>query len=670
LTSTAERESADHEVARTGRRARWLARWRLMSHRRRWVVGVAMGLLAVVVITGGVYVWWLGGGLIGVSTTVQDRADVAQKELQKFRNTLTTGDRTAAQVHLHKAQHALSVAESATKKPQVRIAKWLPYTRNTVTDLDHLLTAANVMVGSAGGALTLYDSFAGDSSKVFQNGQFDLEAVSHSRSALLDMAASLDKAESELEKVDGDGPLGGQALEKKRSGLRQIRSIQHLIRPFVPLIDALPSAVGVDGTKRYLVAIMNPAEMRASGGAPLSVALVVLKNGKVTIPVKGTTSSVTLHSPTGLLGDSPLLVWPRVKGDPFQPPLGEPQRFVNIGFNPDFRMSGEQMMRATPKFFGMKTDGVIALDVVALSHLLEAIGPVASDYGSLTSQNLVDELLVKAYETQGSDILGRQKRNDELMTTILTDLTGGGGIKNKVMSLAKAIPARHLQMYFRDDRLEKVASTLGAAGAVPSPKTGNLTAVYTQNGNGSKVDVFQQRTINENIQLRADGSAVVRRSVTLLNQTPPYQGTGPDIKRGYLTRWATNLVINLMPPGARITSEPQVDLAGTVKTGVDQAGRTYAQAAVVTAPGGSSTVTWEYELPHATERVGGSLRLVDRVIPQNTVNGFLLQSTVTAPDGWNLRVDDGQSWYLQKNQGFLQINVDAPTTLQLMADPA
>ena len=30
---------------------------------------------------------------------------------------------------------------------------------------------------------------------------------------------------------------------------------------------------------------------------------------------------------------------------------------------------------------------------------------------------------------------------------------------------------------------------------MPSPKVGNLTAVYTQNGNGSKLDVFQEREI-------------------------------------------------------------------------------------------------------------------------------------------------------------------------------
>jgi hypothetical protein len=671
VTSTAARESADPGVAGPGRRDRWQARWHGFSPRRRWVVGVAGGLLALAVVTGGVYVWWLGGGLISVSSTVQDRADIAQRQLKKFEKSLTAGDRVAARRHLRKAEQALSEARGATDKPQVRIAKWLPYTRNTVTDLDHLLSAATVLVGSANDAMGLYASVSGDGSTLFKDGQVDLDELASARDALLGMSAALDKAESELEQVDGDGPLGDEALAKKKSALKQIRSVQRRIAPFTPVIDALPAAVGAEGTKRYLVAIMNPAEMRASGGAPLSMALVVFKKGKLTIPLKGTTSSVTKGSPEGLLGDSPQLVWPRVKTDPFQPAVGEPQRFVNAGFNPDFRVSGEQMMRATPKFFGHKTDGVIALDVVALSHLLDAVGPVESEYGVLTPENLVDELLVKAYVEQGADVLGRQARNDALMTTILTDITAGGGIRTKVTALAKAIPNRHLQFFFRDKRLQRVAEEMDAAGAVPSPKVGNLTAVYTQNGNGSKVDVFQDREIDETVQLRKDGSALVRRTVTLKNNTPPYVGDVPDARRGYLTRWVTNLVINLMPPGARITDEPEVELEVTQKKGVDQAGRTFAQAAVVTSPGGSSTLSWEYVVPRAAYRTGASLRYVDSVVTQNTVKGFLLRTTVLAPEGWTLRrVDDSQAWFLQGAQGFLQIGVSGPLKLQLMADPA
>ncbi|HET9946118.1 MAG TPA: DUF4012 domain-containing protein, partial [Actinomycetes bacterium] len=481
----------------------------------------------------------------------------------------------------------------------------------------------------------------------------------------------LSKARSELLAVDGTGPLGDEAMDKRRTGLKQIRELRAKIAPYAPVVEALPSALGSDGTRRYLVAIMNPAEMRGSGGAPLSIAMVVVKDGKISVPMKGTASSLYLHSPEGLQGDSPELVWKRVKGDPFQPPLGEPQRFVNTNFNPDFRVSGEQMMRSTPTFFGKRTDGVVAIDVVALAKLLDVIGPIQSDYGELNSANLVEELLVKSYEEQGTDVVGRQERNDALMSTMLDSLMAGGGLMGKAEAVLSVAPQRHVQMYFRDDRLQRVVERRGLAGAVPTPKTGNLTAVYTQNGNGSKVDVFQRRTIDETVTLNKNGSATVRRSVTLDNKVPPYTGIGPDIQRGYTTRWATNLVINLMPPGAKVTQQPDVELASTVDKGVDQAGRTFANAAVVTPPGESAQLTWEYKVPKAAVPKDGGLRFIDHVLTQNTVNGFLLRTTVIAPEGWTLqRVDDALPWYVNGGQAFLQVNVDTPTRLRLQASPS
>jgi hypothetical protein len=539
-----------------------------------------------------------------------------------------------------------------------------------VTDLDHLLGAASVVIDAADNALNLYTEFSGDTSKLFENGKVDVDALVRGRDALRKMEGALTEARSELLAVKGTGPLGDDALKKKRSGLKQIREIRAQIRPYAPVVEALPSALGAEGTKRYLVAIMNPAEMRASGGAPLSMAMVVLKNGKLTIPIKGTTSDHYLHSPPGLLGDSPELVWERVKGDPFQPPLGEPVRFVNTGFNPDFRVSGEQMMRATPKNFGIKTDGVIAIDVVALAKLLEVVGPIQSDYGTLTSQNLAQELLVKAYEEQGTDIQGRQQRNDQLMSVMLSNLMAGGQLRAKANALLTAAPARHVQAYFRDSRLEGLVAQRGLDGAVPSPKVGNLTAVYTQNGNGSKVDVYQQRTVIQSTYLRTDGSALVSRTVRIANPTPTYAGIGPDIHRGYTTRWATNLIINLMPPGARITKQPQVEMAATVKSGKDTFGRPFAQAAVQTPPGGTTDVSWEYVVPHAAVKVGDAWQLHDRVVPQNTLNQTLLQYTVVPPEGWVTRlVDPNQFWSINPGSAFIQLLVDKPLELTLEVAP-
>ena len=361
--------------------------------------------------------------------------------------------------------------------------------------------------------------------------------------------------------MTGNGPKGAEALAKKQSALHQITSLRAQIVSLAPLLDSMPSAVGADGPKTYLVAIMNPSEMRASGGAPLSVAFVNFDNGKMSLTKKGATSALT--------GMNAQEYWNRLTGkkDPFALPAGEADRFVNTNVNPDFATSGEQMRRATKANFGIKTDGVIALDLTAIGHLLDLTGPIKTGYyGTITGQNIADKLVVKAYQNASgnadTEVAARHDVNDRLMSVMLNRLTEGGGLVGKARALGLAVPGRHLELYFRDPALQKVVVAEGMGGTIPVRRTGNLTAVYTQNGNGNKMDVFQRRTVTERVKLRADGSALVRRTVALENPTPPYTAPFADRHRGYDTRWATNLVINLMPKGARVVSQPVVTHGG------------------------------------------------------------------------------------------------------------
>lgn len=596
-------------------------------------------MLLAALVAASIWVWWLASGLLDASRVVQEKAAVAQGELQLFRDTLKAGDEEAAAAHLDAGDQALGEAEEAAQARQVRIAANLPYVGTTVADLDHLLAAAGIMVDSGRDALVVYQKFSGDDSELFDEGKFSIPAIREAQQSVAAIRAAMARAEAELRLVTGEGPKGEQALEKKQSGLDQIESLRAEIDPLQPVLEALPAAVGAQGRVKYLVAVMNPAEMRASGGAPLSLLFVSFKNGKMSIPLQGTTSSITLGSAPGLLGDSPELVWPRLKGDPFQPPLGEPQRFVNASFNPDFAVSAEQMRRATPTFFGHKTDGVIALDLVAVSKLMNIVGPIESArYGTLTSENLVKKLLIQAYKEQGAAIAERQAENDKLMAVMMQSLVAGGGLIDKAKALGEAVPGRHLQMYFRDKRLQQLVEIEDLGGTVPDPKHGNLSAVYTQNGNGNKLDVFQERSVKDVVRLRKDGSAVVTRKVVLSNPTPPYTAGGVDPRRGYNTRWATNLIINLMPDGAKVTKEPDIQLSRTLATGVDQAGRTYAKGAVVLPPDGKATVSWEYVLPRAAVRRGEAWRLVNHVAPQGLIKVPTFTLTVVAPRGWTLEV--------------------------------
>ena len=238
---------------------------------------------------------WFVGGLLWASHTVQSQAEVAQTELQQFSDTLQAGDEVAAKKHLAAGEAALADASGAAGWQQVRIAGGLPYVGDTIADLDHLLAAAGIMTRSGRDAMTVYQKFSGENSQLFSNGRFSIPAIEEAQRSVAHIRTSMDRAEAQLQLVQGDGPRGAQALEKKQSALKQITSLRAEIASLSPLLDAMPAAVGADGKRTYLVAIMNPAEMRASGGAPLSVAFVRFKDGKMSIPLKGATSALTDH---------------------------------------------------------------------------------------------------------------------------------------------------------------------------------------------------------------------------------------------------------------------------------------------------------------------------------------------------------------------------------------
>jgi hypothetical protein len=618
--------------------------------RRRFVRSVALA----VVVLGSLLLLWFAIGLFDAARAWQASAGEAQASLLRFRETLKVGDREEAERHLAAARSALDSADVAADRRQVRIASALPYFGSTVDDLDHLLVAARIMTTSATDALDVYRDVAGQDSTLFQNSAFSMPAIRRAQSSVADIAAAMDRAEAELTAVTGRGPKGKQALEKKASAMTQVSAVRAELVGLGPVLEILPAALGENGRKTYLVTVLNPAEMRASGGAPLSVAFIRFTDGRMTVPLKGQTFELT--------NGHQRIAWPRVVGDPW---VGEgPGRFVNANANPDFRVAGGQLMQAALPHFGFRADGVIALDVVAISHLLEATGPIRSErYGRLTAKNVAQKLVVDAYQTEGQS--DRHDDNDELMTLMLAKLTEGGGMIGKARALGQAVPGRHLQMHFRDDGLQQLVEDERSAGAVAAPQTGDLAAVYTQNGN-SKVDVFQHRTVKETIRLREDGSARVRRTVVIENRTSPYVGPGTDPQTGYHTRWARIKVMNVLPPGAQLVETPADREYRNLKA--DQAGRPYVEEIITIPPTETFERTLVYDVPRAAVRDGRGLRLLAYVETQPLLVDPMFELTVIAPDGWSARPgQDG--WKVTEDRAAIRVPMSRARLLQLTVAP-
>ena len=74
--------------------------------------------------------------------------------------------------------------------------------------------------------------------------------------------------------------------------------------------------------------------------------------------------------------------------------------------------------------------------------------------------------------------------------------------------------------------------------------------MYTQNGNQSKVDVFQQRNVLVTAQVAEDGSARVTQQMTVTNATPAERPEGPPERVGYETSWLKAAYILYVPDDA------------------------------------------------------------------------------------------------------------------------
>ncbi len=147
--------------------------------------------------------------------------------------------------------------------------------------------------------------------------------------------------------------------------------------------------LGADRPREYLLLFQNNAEIRATGGMPGSWARISAENGRIDMVEQGTASDFpTADSPVVPLTEAEVAVYGEEYGAYFQDP----------GFAPDFQRGAEiWAAHWARRFPDVDLDGVLAIDPVAMSYLLDGTGPVSAEGRRLTSSNAVEELLSRPY---------------------------------------------------------------------------------------------------------------------------------------------------------------------------------------------------------------------------------------------------------------------------------
>jgi hypothetical protein len=431
--------------------------------------------------------------------------------------------------------------------------------------------------------------------------------------------------------------------------LKEMRPVRQVLRDAERVVPVLPRALGAEEPKRYLVAIANQAEMRASAGAPLTLVMVEFAGGAISTPIKGQTSTELfppLNAPVRWFG--PAL-------NPFFPENPRVDPFVVTNTHPNLLYSAQEMAAAWSGRGFPAVDGVFIVDLTAIAAVLNATGPIESAaYGTVDGEQLGQILLVDAYAQFGQEeAVARQQANQQLLDELLARLLSGDDVLSVAEAIVSTAPGRHFQAWLREPALENLAIQAGAAGVVEDPGAGDWSAMYTQNGNQSKVDVFQDRNTFVQVQLAEDGSARVRQILTVTNATPPDRPEGPPERIGYETMWVKNAYLMYVPNAATgIRAEYPQDFVvrpfkGHSRQQVgggftrDGFGQRLVRVVGWTPPGGSTQLGVSYTLPPGTFTAQDRLVYRVRVEPQPVFRTPTVTVQVSVPTGWQVTEQPG-----------------------------
>lgn len=330
--------------------------------------------------------------LVALAAAVAIGAFIAQKELRaavpivsQIQDEFGSDDRATLAASVQELQGHAAAARGAADTPLWWIAEQAPFIGPTL----HAVRESTVAVDElAQGVLpTLADV---DPALLRPaGGVFDVAAIGALAEPISTAAAAGENAADALSGVDlADTPGVLRAPLAQLTG--GVKELQPALSRANALMPYLPSMMGQDGPKNYLLLVQNNAEARGLGGIPASVVMLRLEGGKMEIVQQAASGDFTNKRATPIIPLDPEVV------KLYDDKIGRWSQDATS--TPDFTLAADLSKAFWTETFGTPVDGVIAIDPVVLSYVLKATGPITLATGDkLTSSDAVQVLLSDVY---------------------------------------------------------------------------------------------------------------------------------------------------------------------------------------------------------------------------------------------------------------------------------
>ncbi len=452
-----------------------MARLRRFLRRRSVVITAVLLLLTVA------YGCWLGLRASEAKSSLEQ----ARVSAQQAKDALLRGDGADASRFSDNAHSHAKEARDATHSLPWNIASvvpWLGSPFKTVQQISDVVfgLATDVLQPTADAGLAISPD------QLLQGNRVDVQLLRSEEPKLNTIAADaarLDADASVISEPRYFSVIGDARVELQE----QTSDIAKLMENAALAARIVPSMMGADGPRTYFMGFQTNAEARGPGGLLGGFGILRFDNGVATVD--------TLGSNRELIGSYA----PIDLGREFDQLYGNSNAttdFRNSNSSSHFPYAAQIWKSLWAQETGVNVDGEIAIDPIALSYILGAVGPVTLADGEVVSEDNVVELTEStAYIRFPTDQTARKNYLQDISSAVVEKMTAGVESPRKLLdALGKAVSERRIAVWSSSPTDQKFLEMTPLAHVVPDDSAPYAEVVINNLG-GNKMDYYLKREI-------------------------------------------------------------------------------------------------------------------------------------------------------------------------------
>lgn len=511
---SAEQQSVEPEPARP-RRKRKIVAWVVVS-----ILIVIVASLAL-----------LGYRLYERAMAIQAELTDAQTLLPKVTQSVASFDFDAASATLDEASAHTQKAVALTDGWLWSAAEAVPVLGKNavaVTELasitDDALTAARPVI-AIGPSLT-------PSALAPVDGAIPIQPLLDAQPIVHVARTEVDALASRIDAVDVEGTVDVIASAKSTLATA-VAKVQSPLESADSALSVAPKLLGAEGPQDVVVAFLNNAELRALGGTALSFAEISVEAGRISLVQ-------AVPAGWGNFDITPSIV-PVPEGFAEFAPHEYGEFITNAGARPSIGDAAAVISANWQKEFDRTPDIVMTMDVVALSYIVAATGPVDTGTGWVVdSGNLVDVLLNQALNAYAKYTPVEANAREDLVYAALVDQTfarvssGQFDMSTMLTAITHAVGERRLLAWAADADVSAVLDGAGMPAGIPdSTEDHDLVGFYLSDNVGSKLNYYLDAATT--VEGLCDADDTRRATLTLTSTLDP--AAVDDLSASVLGQW-------------------------------------------------------------------------------------------------------------------------------------